>query len=68
MRFLGHILPDNAYKTPEATAAMSDVAIENLEAYFAGSHVRFGSKAALERQFSGQFRFKSANGSKAVIH
>jgi phosphoglycerate dehydrogenase-like enzyme len=29
--------PHNAYNTPDATAAMCDVAIDNLEAYFAGS-------------------------------
>jgi phosphoglycerate dehydrogenase-like enzyme len=29
--------PHNAYNTPEATAAMCDVAIENLEAYFSGN-------------------------------
>jgi len=29
--------PHNAYNTPEATAAMCDVAIDNLEAYFAGN-------------------------------
>lgn len=29
--------PHNAYNTPESTAAMCDVAIENLEAYFAGN-------------------------------
>jgi D-3-phosphoglycerate dehydrogenase len=29
--------PHNAYNTPEATAAMCDVAIENLEAYFTGN-------------------------------
>ena len=29
--------PHNAYNTPDATAAMCDVAIDNLEAYFAGN-------------------------------
>ncbi len=29
--------PHNAYNTPEATAAMCDVAIDNLDAYFAGN-------------------------------
>ena len=29
--------PHNAYNTPDATAAMCDVAIDNLESYFAGS-------------------------------
>ncbi len=29
--------PHNAYNTPDATTAMCDVAIDNLEAYFAGN-------------------------------
>jgi D-3-phosphoglycerate dehydrogenase len=29
--------PHNAYNTPDATAAMCDVVIDNLEAYFAGT-------------------------------
>ena len=31
--------PHNAYNTPDATAMMCDVAIDNLEAYFAGSPI-----------------------------
>ncbi|MDH3379285.1 MAG: hypothetical protein OEQ39_20355 [Gammaproteobacteria bacterium] len=29
--------PHNAYNTPDATAAICDVAIDNLEVYFAGN-------------------------------